>query len=871
MHSGYLGVTRNCKLLKQFRIVVLVLMMSGNALASTASATEWEGVSDTAVNGTHVTVISLPGLSFLELEPASLMRYPALRSLAADSDVAAMNVRLPVRGAASVYATWGAGSPADARGIAAGRRARPDLPWLHNGATPELAGKEGDAGSYSSLSAPAMLEPALGDNGSSWTVPGLGRMQKRSRRGGFRAVPGALAQRLGDTGVRTGVWRLVGTEERTEGIAEGRRPFTAALMMMNEQGKVAAGGGAAIGQVSSLLYRSWNQVVEAAGNEPAEGRIRHGTLNVLEYDGIARAFSPRGGEGQDERKAGARLDKAMLEADRLLAFVRSAVTVRSRQRPEERQVIWLVSPEINPIAQRAKKLLTPVLRWSPSLDGVFSINTVSEAGKPTRMSSASTYRPGIVAAVDLAPSLLREFGLPASASMVGLPIYRLGNGQADGPLLLSSHSASSGSVLNELMQELEGLSWIYKLRPPLLYGLVVFEIVIMVAGLFAGWGLMGRGRIRIRCVSFLLLAILWIPALLVAMGGTIGSPVRGAALALLALSLGIAGWRRCSSLYLRQAMLRVLAAAGIGTSVLILADAMWGAPLMKHSVLGYDAMIGARYYGIGNECMGVLLGSSLLAVSMLLELRRRHPAQQQERPAQRGKAYLAAWPAVVAGLLTTGTLAAPGIGANAGGALAAAAGFGVLAARLAAGGPLRWRGLSLALAGPLAAALFGLWLLNAAAPPAPAGGSGSAAAAMATVAAEQGDGRAGADAGHGSHIGRAFTVLLQGRWDDIGAIIERKLAMNLHLLRVSAWSKVLLTGLAVMAALLLRPKGRLRAWERSYPFLMHGCYANVLGSFAALALNDSGIVAAAAMIVYGCVPLLLLRLRERAAEAEAGG
>ncbi|MEC0213915.1 hypothetical protein ABEX47_32915 [Paenibacillus ehimensis] len=94
----------------------------------------------------------------------------------------------------------------------------------------------------------------------------------------------------------------------------------------------------------------------------------------------------------------------------------------------------------------------------------------------------------------------------------------------------------------------------------------------------------------------------------------------------------------------------------------------------------------------------------------------------------------------------------------------------------------------------------------------------------------------------------------------IGAIIARKLAMNVHLIRVSAWSKVLLTALAVMAVLVLRPLGRLRLWEQRYPCLMHGCYANVIGALAALALNDSGVVAAAAMIVYSSVPLLLLKL-----------
>ena len=34
---------------------------------------------------------------------------------------------------------------------------------------------------------------------------------------------------------------------------------------------------------------------------------------------------------------------------------------------------------------------------------------------------------------------------------------------------------------------------------------------------------------------------------------------------------------------------------------------------MRYSPLGYDPVGGARFYGIGNEYMGVLVGSSILA------------------------------------------------------------------------------------------------------------------------------------------------------------------------------------------------------------------------------------------------------------------
>ncbi|TBL67752.1 hypothetical protein EYB31_39355 [Paenibacillus thalictri] len=114
-----------------------------------------------------------------------------------------------------------------------------------------------------------------------------------------------------------------------------------------------------------------------------------------------------------------------------------------------------------------------------------------------------------------------------------------------------------------------------------------------------------------------------------------------------------------------------------------------------------------------------------------------------------------------------------------------------------------------------------------------------------------------------THIGRAFGQLAAGRVDVIGAIIRRKLEMNAHLIAVSAWSKVLLTALFVMAVMLLKPRGIFKEWQRRYPYLMQGFTAGAIGTVAALVFNDSGIVAAATMIVYVAVPMLLLRLNEQ--------
>lgn len=57
-----------------------------------------------------------------------------------------------------------------------------------------------------------------------------------------------------------------------------------------------------------------------------------------------------------------------------------------------------------------------------------------------------------------------------------------------------------------------------------------------------------------------------------------------------------------------------------GLTTIILFDmAVFNQFLIKNSLLGYDPIIGARFYGIGNEYMGVLVGASLITISIFFE------------------------------------------------------------------------------------------------------------------------------------------------------------------------------------------------------------------------------------------------------------
>ncbi|UUZ83022.1 hypothetical protein LJK88_03360 [Paenibacillus sp. P26] len=66
--------------------------------------------------GKPVVIVSVPGLSFMELEPEWLAAFPAWNKLFRTGQIGAMNIRSPWKGMESVYATWGAGQWTDGRG-----------------------------------------------------------------------------------------------------------------------------------------------------------------------------------------------------------------------------------------------------------------------------------------------------------------------------------------------------------------------------------------------------------------------------------------------------------------------------------------------------------------------------------------------------------------------------------------------------------------------------------------------------------------------------------------------------------------------------------------------------------------------------------
>ncbi len=398
--------------------------------------------------------------------------------------------------------------------------------------------------------------------------------------------------------------------------------------------------------------------------------------------------------------------------------------------------------------------------------------------------SATTRRPGIIAVTDVAPMIIENTGLYG--------------GKVSRPVDLS---VTGGTA--ELLRMQREIDSVHRLRPPLMKTYVFFQIVFVLGALLNFFVRI----IPVRRFESPLLALLIIPVILLYLPLHKVSVYAGFALTGLATAAAVVLLHKLAGLTDK------LAAAGLLTSMSLIIDLLRNAPLIKTSVLGYDPVSGARYYGLGNEYMGVLVGSSVLALTALMTLFPRLRLKLQ-------------WLSMLYFLSLIFLIVAPAGGANFGGTVTAFTAFMVTAAFLWQLRP-GWRSAAAGLLIFVFVAVIAV-LLNVL-----------------------------VGAGEQSHLGRTLAMVQRDGWQVMGDIISRKASMNLRLFRYSQWSRAFLTFLTAMAVLFYRPHGVFRDIHLNYPQLTAGFLGIITGSVAAFLVNDSGVVAAATTLLYAGVPIIL--------------
>lgn len=419
---------------------------------------------------------------------------------------------------------------------------------------------------------------------------------------------------------------------------------------------------------------------------------------------------------------------------------------------------------------RPSDLLIVVSPWVPPGRPPLHLAPLWLAGDgPGLVYSPSTRTPGFATLPDVTATVAARLGVAVGPPVLGRPL----------------RVAAIADSLARLRARFVSL-WAARLRrdPLLTLGAVL---------------VIGAVALRRR---LLLLAATALPLGYLALAGApTASPAPAAALVLGTITLlaGLAGRlerRRAGAGF------GALAAAG---AVAILLDLARGGPWMAASPLGFSPNAGARFYGLGNEYAGALLGAALVAVGEF--------ADQMARPG----ALFAATGVLIA--VATGVL-----GANFGAMLAAATGW---CAALALLGPVPRRVWG-AIAGAVALAVA--WNLHT-----------------------------------GSHLALAARVVATGGPSAAAGIILRKLALNARLIATQARGLLLFGALLAYFALAWRRARGSLAERPGLAGALTGCAA---GAAANLLLNDSGVVAAATTALYGACALLATRGREEGAGGE---
>jgi hypothetical protein len=512
---------------------------------------------------------------------------------------------------------------------------------------------------------------------------------------------------------------------------------------------------------SAGRINAWPQIAARARTPPAD--IKPGLLGQAVRDGGGR-IAYVGIRGSGNREAIVAADRGGLVERVSLG---TGASVGTRALVEWRDARFVVVKL--PTGANGRNATGAVLAARGPEDLVFLVqdpNAVSRrllaagasgltGGRDLR--SDSTRTDGLVLTTDFAPTVLERLGLPVPNPVAGQPIEANGSRSAEDLVRLRKRLGAVGSR-----------RW-----------------SVVVGGLALAMALMalatrGRGRRLGRCA---LLAALWLPSVLL-VTGALAPPalvelvIVGAASAVLAaLTDRLLPWRRAIALP---------ALVTVGVHIV---DLVLGSTLIVRSLLGPNPLLGARFYGIGNELEITLAVATLLGLGAVF---------------CGASTRAAVWGIAVGGSLVAFLLSWGRLGADVGAALTL--GLGVAAAAVYAGGRGSWRSRAAVVLSAPALAVGLLATLD-----------------LAT--------------GGNAHFTRS--VLRAGGLDGLAQVAQRRFELSYTSLGQGAVGPLVL--IAAAAILLgIRYRQRLLANLEDLPTMRAGLYGALVAVIGAALTNDSG-------------------------------
>ncbi len=406
------------------------------------------------------------------------------------------------------------------------------------------------------------------------------------------------------------------------------------------------------------------------------------------------------------------------------------------------------------------------------------------------LTSASTRRDGVISNIDISAYINNKFGLV--------------NEDISGKTISTKPYQKAWAFLEEENEKIVSLS---SVRIPVLYTYAVFEMCVWILTVLIGLFYNKIPKIIIKAVKFILRITLLVPLVILII------PVFDFTNALYSLIIGLffltVGYAMILK-FIKNDLNTIAILSGLMSIILLLDMAVFEQFLIKNSLLGYDPIIGARFYGIGNEYMGVLVGASIMTVSIFFE--------------KFGYKNSILIPFSLVVIFIMGN---PMMGANVGGTITISASFLFLI--------LKSNNIKIDIKKSIGIFIAIVLIVSF----------------MAWMDFNN---------ENKSHLANAIMTIIHTGPSAILQIILRKLSMNMRLISASMWSKVFILAIIVMAVLFYKPFGVLKRLCQKHSQIANGWAAIVVGSVVGFMVNDSGIVAAATSIGYVIVPMLVLLL-----------
>lgn len=463
-------------------------------------------------------------------------------------------------------------------------------------------------------------------------------------------------------------------------------------------------------------------------------------------------------------------EKALYESDKLIGKILANLDL-------SKDLFIVVTPYPSNQDIQINNLITPVIIAGPYYSQGFA-------------TSNTTKRQGIITNLDIAPTILSYFNIEPPVEMLGHPIENIKYQNALGYLINADKMIVS----------------VHNARPLVLKSYVLFLVIVLILYI----GLLFLKKQYLKYLTPIILGIMTVPLtfLILPLLGPLSLYLNIIAVVVLT------GLIDALIIYFVKNDLDKLMVISLATAITIIIDLLLNSPLMKNSILGYDVISGARFYGIGNEYMGVLIGSSIMGTTALIEKFKTKSIKIL------GSVFFA---------IAFWLMVLPEFGAKVGGFITGFMAFGSTILMLF--GIKINKKTFLIMFGSMVILLFLMFI-------------------------------ASMFLGTTTHMAQTAIIVKSEGINSLLQIFTRKIQMELTLIRYTIWSWVLIISILVLFILSYRPTGVLKNIFKNYKYVYYGFFGSIIGMLFALAFNDAGIVAAATTCIYAIPPILLLLQRK---------